>query len=99
MSTGKKELYDEVARFNKKYCKDTKNKLRVGSAYGGYRVELTGKQYANNPHRYRGIGSGCASVGCGGFLTPTQALNELYRAESKGYLRSTINHYEKTYKK
>ncbi|MBR4418628.1 MAG: hypothetical protein IKT33_01335 [Clostridia bacterium] len=93
--TSKKELYDEVARLNEKYCKNTKNHLRVGSAYNGYRVELTGKTYERNGHKkWRGIGSGADSV-THGYLSPKETLGSLYRAESKGWLKSQIKHWEK----
>ena len=79
----KKDLYSEVDRLNKKYCSTTKNKLVVDKAYGGYQVCLTGKRYKNNPHKWRGIGSGCSGI------------THLYRAESKGELRSKVRFYEK----
>lgn len=94
----KKDLYAEVERLNAKYCKNTKNKLKVGSAYGGYQVQLTGKRYKNNARKWRGIGSGVSSVTYG-YQSATNALNDLYMSESKGHLRSQINHYEKPRKK
>ena len=90
----KKELQSEIDRLNKKYCKNTKNKLKVGSAYGGYQVQLTGKRYKNNPRKWRGIGSGVSSVTFG-YQSATKTLSDLYKAESKGHLRSQISHYEK----
>ena len=94
----KKDLFNEVDRLNKKYCSKTKNKLCVSQAYGGYEVCLTGKRYKNNPKKWRGIGSGQANVTYG-HDTATNTLNSLYRAESKGWLRSQIRHYEKPRKK
>lgn len=90
----RQELFDEVKRFNNKYCRNTKNKLVVGSAYGGYQVQLTGKRYKNNPNKWRGIGSGASSV-TWGFQTPKDTLGELYKAESKGWLRNQIRQHEK----
>ncbi len=90
----KKDLYSEVDRLNKKYCSTTKNKLVVDKAYGGYQVCLTGKRYKNNPHKWRGIGSGCSGI-THYHDTANNTLNALYRAESKGELRSKVRFYEK----
>ena len=88
------ELFAEVKRLNSKYCKNTKNKLVVDRAYGGYQVGLTGKRYKNNSHKWRGIGSGMASVTTS-HQSATRTLNDLYASDSKGYLKSKIKHYEK----
>ena len=90
----KKELREEIDRLNKKYCKNTKNKLVLGSAYGGYQVQLTGKRYKNNPRKWRGIGSGVSSMTYG-FQSAKNTLNNLYEIDSKGYLRSRIKDYER----
>ena len=90
----KKELFAEVERLNKKYCSKTKNKLRVSQAYGGYEVQLTGKRYKNNPKKWRGIGSGCVEI-THGHNTATKTLEDLYRYDSKGYVKNNIRYYEK----
>ena len=90
----KKELREEIDRLNKKYCRNTKNKLVLGSAYGGYQVQLTGKRYKNNPHKWRGIGSGVSSMTYG-FQSAKNTLSDLHEIDSKGYLQSRIKHYEK----
>ena len=92
----KKDLQAEIKRLNAKYCKNTKNKLDISQAYGGYEVVLTGKRFKNNPRKWRkgSLGSGQSSVTCG-HDSATKTLNSLYKAESKGWLRSSIKYYEK----
>ncbi len=92
----KKDLQAEVKRLNAKYCKNTLNKLDISYAYGGYQVVLTGKRFKNNPRKWRkgSLGSACANVTYG-HDTATKTLNDLYKNESKGWLRSNIRHYEK----
>lgn len=92
----KKDLQNEIKRLNVKYCKNTKNKIDIDQAYGGYQVVLTGKKFKNNTKKYykNSLGSGCASLTYG-YGTATNALNDLYKSESKGWLKSSIRHYEK----
>ncbi len=90
-----RDLKDEVSRLNRKYCKNTKNYLDIDRAYGGYQIVLTGKRCKNKPKwRKNSLGSGCASVTTG-YPSATKALSDLYRADSRGWLRSSIRHYEK----
>lgn len=86
--TSKNELYDEVERLNRKYCSKTKNKLQISRAYGGYKVELTGKTSK------RGLGD-CVSSVTNGFLSPRETLNSLYKNESLGYLQNDLRRFEK----
>jgi len=92
----KKDLQAEVRRLNAKYCKNTKNKLDISQAYGGYQVVLTGKKHKNNPRKWRkgSLGSAQSNVTYG-HDTATKTLNSLYQADSKGWLRSSIKHFEK----
>jgi len=93
MST-KKHLEWEVDRLNRKYCRDTKNQFRVQSAYGGYQVQLTGKPYANNPNRYRGMGTRVLSV-TPRFTSASDTLNVLHSAEKQGILLEDIMRAER----
>ena len=90
----KKELFAEVNRFNTKYCRSGKNKLTVSQAYGGYQVQLTGKEKKAGGYYKGSLGSGRASV-TQGYGNATQTLNALYKSDSKGWLRSNINYYNK----
>ncbi len=88
------DLKNEVARLNKKYCKNTKHELTVRSAYGGYQVQLRGKP-SKNGKGYRGyIGSGGVDV-TSGFTTAKNTLFDLFKRDSQGFLKRTISHYEK----
>ena len=99
MTKGRAELESEVNRLNKKYCKNTKNHLKVSGAYGGVKVELTGKEYKRGRKTfYRGIGSGAESV-TEGYLTPRETLFNLYKKDSKGSLQYQIKHAEKEYRR
>ncbi len=91
----REELFREVERLNKKYCKYTKNKLTVGKAYGGYSVDLIAKEYRRNGHtHYRGgLGTGCATITYG-YRPAKETLFNLYREESQGYLKNKIKSYE-----
>ncbi len=97
MTKSRQELESEVSRLNRKYCKNTKNKLKVSGAYGGTKVELTGKEYKRGKKRFwRGIGSGAESV-TDGYKSPKETLFGLYRKDSNGSLKEQIRHAEKTY--
>ena len=93
----KRDLQNYVNELNKKYCKNTKNELVIHQAYGGYSVELTGKTYKHGNRTYwrkGSIGSGCASVGNDYHDTATNTLNALYKADSRGWVKSTIRNHE-----
>lgn len=92
----KKELYALVEHLNNKYCKNTKNHLVVSQAYGGYSVELTGKYYkrGSNYHRVKNSISGAASIGNPYHDTATNTITSLLKADSRGYIKSAIRHYE-----
>lgn len=90
------DLKREVERLNKKYCKNTKNELMVSGAYGGVKVNLTGKEYkrGKKTHWYKGsLGSGQADITYG-YTSPKATLFKLYEADSKGWLKSSIKRYE-----
>ena len=94
----KKDLFSRVNALNRKYCKNTKNVLRVSQAYGGYEVQLTGKKdkrYKNKNRWLKGsLGSGVACITYG-HDTARNTLNKLNEYDSKGYVRSSIRHYQK----
>ena len=92
----KKDLYLEVKRLNDKYCKKTKNKIGISEAYGGYQVVLTGKKKKNSYSKYlkNSLGSGCASITYG-YGSARSVLSDLYKSDSKGWLKSSIKHHEK----
>ena len=97
MAITKKDLQVEVDRLNAKYCRRTGNELRVQGAYGGYQVQLTGKRRKDGKG-WRGIGTGCTEVTYG-YQSARQTLNDLWTADSKGYVKSKISSYERAYKK
>ena len=91
----KKDLQEHVNHLNEKYCKNTRNKLVISQAYGGYSVVLTGKTYKRgNKTFYRkgSLRSGVVGVGNDWHDTATNTLNGLYKAESKGWLQSQIKY-------
>ena len=93
----KKDLQAHVDSLNLKYCKNTKNKFRLSQAYGGYQIVLTGKTYKRGSKLHwkkDSIGSGCADITYG-HDTARNTLNEAYRLEAKGWLQSSLKHYEK----
>lgn len=92
----KKDLYDEVERLNKKYCKNTKSYLRVSQAYGGYEVVLTGKPYNKGSKTYyRGrLGSGSTPVGNDYHGSIKDTLFGLYKADSKGNVKRKIKYWD-----
>lgn len=93
MAITKKDLQEEVDKLNKKYCARTGNELRIGCAYGGYQVQLTGKRRKNGKG-YRGMGSGCSEITYG-YQSARDALADLWKNDSKGYIRDKIRYYEK----
>lgn len=91
----KKDLEDLVDFYNKKYCKHTKNELVVHRAYGGYCVELTGKRNKRTGRPLKGsIGTGCADVGNPYHDSASKTIEGLYKADSRGWLKSTIRQHE-----
>lgn len=95
----KKDLQDAVKRFNSKYCKRTKNHLVISQAYGGYSVELTGKRNKRTHRLLKGAMSGSACVGNPYHDTATKTLNSLYKADSRGWLKSVVKSCEPKKKK
>lgn len=93
----KKDLCREVARLNDKYCKNTKNHLVVGEAYGGYEVQLRGKEYKRGKKTFRRKGSlsGAVSIGNQYHDTATKTLEGLCKADSRGWVKNQIRYYEK----
>lgn len=87
--TYKQILETEINRLNEKYCKNTKNELKLYGAYGGYKVGLTGKKCKGAANRYRGLGSGMTDITYG-YSTPKDVLNDLYKSDSKGWLKYKI---------
>lgn len=62
-------------------------------AYGGYQVQLTGKRRKDGKG-YRGMGSGCVDV-TSGYQSARNALADLWKNDSKGYVREKVRRYEK----
>lgn len=92
----KKDLQNAVDFYNERYCKKTKNMLAISQAYGGYAVVLTGKRNRKTGRPLVGsIGTGHANVGNSYHDTATNTLNGLYKADSRGYLKSSIEFYDK----
>lgn len=92
----KKDLQQAVAFMNEKYCKGTKNEFVLSGAYGGYKVELTGKRDKRSSSKWLkgSIGSGRSDVTYG-FSTPTKTLQSLYEEDAKGRLKSKVSYWEK----
>lgn len=90
----KKDLQNEVNRLNNKYCRNTKNHLRISQAYGGYSVELVGKRNKRTGKLLKGAMSGAGSIGNDYHDTATKTLNSLYRADSRGWVKSSIRSHE-----
>lgn len=90
----KKDLFKEIDRLNKKYCKGGKNRLVVSQAYGGYQVCLTGKKKKSGGYYKGSLNSGCASI-TNGHDTATNTLNSLYKSDSRGWLSSDIKYYNR----
>ena len=94
-------LFALVGALNKKYCKNTKNELRVSQAYGGYEVQLTGKKdkrfkkganYLKNS-----LGSAIAQITYG-HTSASETTNKLREYDSKGYVKDDINRFERRFK-
>lgn len=90
----KRDLQYEVNRLNNKYCRNTKNYLTISQAYGGYSVELVGKRNKRTGKLLKGAMHGSGSIGNAYHDTATNTLNGLYKAESRGWIRSSIRSYE-----
>lgn len=95
----KRDLQYEVDRLNNKYCKNTKNKLSISQAYGGYSVELVGKRNKRTGKLLKGAMSGSGYVGNQYHDTATNTLMSLYKAESRGWVKSAIKSHEPKRKK
>lgn len=94
MRITKKDLEEVVNDYNKRYCQNTKHHLQVDCAYNGYKVVLTGKKY-KNAYKWRGyLGSGCYSI-TDGYQTPREAINDLYKFNSNGFILSSIKYWER----
>ena len=98
MAITKNDLKKEVALLNQKYCKNTKHELTVQGAYGGYQVQLRGKKRKDGKGWRGYIGSGAVDI-TSGFDTPKKTLLNLFKNDSKGYVKSSINYYEKKNRK
>lgn len=93
----KKDLQLYVDELNEKYCKNTKNHLKIYQAYGGYTVGLTGKIYkrGNKTYQRKGSLNGSVSIGNSYHDTATKTLERLYKDDSKGWIKEDIRYYEK----
>lgn len=91
------DLNKEVDRLNKKYCKNTKNTLRVGHNGYGYSVNLTGKTYKRGKKTFWKKGSiGSSEVRLTGLgKTKKQTLEKIRRDEKSGELKRIIRRREK----
>lgn len=91
------DLNNEVDRLNKKYCKNTKNHLKVGKNGYGYSVNLTGKTYKRGKKtfwRKGSIGSGEVRLtGLG--KTKAETIQRIREEERSGNLKRIIQRREK----
>ena len=90
----KYDLQREVDRLNAKYCKHTKNELSIDRAYGGYCVELVGKRNKRTGKLLKGAMTGASDVGNQYHSTASNTLAGLYKAESRGWVKSNIRAHE-----
>ena len=96
----RKDLENLVDFYNKRYCRNTKNELTIHKAYGGYCVELTGKRNKRTGRWLKGsLGSGVADVGNPYHDTATKTIEGLYKADSRGWLKSAIRSHENNNKR
>lgn len=93
-----KELKEDVEFLNNKFCKNSKNELIVRRAYGGYRVELTGKQDKRYKKKYKtlkgSIGTGSTEV-TRGFDTASKTKTELWEKARSGAIKRKVSYWEK----
>lgn len=91
------DLNSEVDRLNKKYCKNTKNHLKVEKNGYGYSVNLTGKTYKRGKKtfwRKGSIGSGEVRLtGLG--KTKAETIQRIREEERSGNLKRIIRRREK----
>ena len=66
----------------------------LDQAYGGYQVQLTGKRKKSGGYYKNSLGNGRASITTG-YGSATKTLDALYKADSKGWLRSSVKHYNR----
>lgn len=77
MSISIKNLEKAVDNLNESYMKKSNNKFAVSSAYGGYKVVITGKyKRVRGKGVYTGMGSGEASVTYG-YMSAKDTLAQL----------------------
>ena len=82
-----------MAEYNKKYCKNTNNELKVDCAYGGYQVVLTGKRKKNGG--FKGpLGSGTVEITYG-HQSARDTLADLWKYDSKGDIKNKVKSYNK----
>ncbi len=73
----RKDLEKAVDNLNDSYTKKEKNEFQVSSAYGGYKIELTGKtKRVKGKTVFLGMGSGAASLTYG-YVSATETLANL----------------------
>lgn len=97
MAITKKDLQAEVDRLNKKYCGKSKHTLCVSSAYGGYKIDLTGKPRKDGKG-YRGMGTAVSGV-TRGYTSARQTLNDLIYADASGIIQDRVKRCDKLYPK
>ena len=92
----KRDLEQTVKFFNNKYCKNTKNELKISQAYGGYSVCLTGKKNKRTGKPLKGsIGTVCASVGYQDYHdSATKTIENLYKSDARGWIKSAVRSHE-----
>lgn len=84
-------LQSEVNRLNEKYCKNTKNHLVVDVGNGGKAVKIEGKKRSDGKG-YRGVGKN--GIQLTGHESQSETLKELWRRDSKGWLKNDIDNAE-----
>lgn len=86
----KQDLQKEVNRLNRKYAKNQPNQLEIRQGYGGYSVNLVGKQDKRSKKfkLRKGAMHGAALVAW--HATSTKTLRSLKEAEERGRVRSAF---------
>lgn len=97
----RKDLEKEVARLNKKYTRSSKNELRIHGAYGGYAVELAGKEDKRSKKKtklLKGAMHGSTLVGNQYHDTAANTIRGLKQAEERGWIKYAVKHHDKRYR-
>lgn len=95
MAIAIKDLQKEVDRLNAKYCAKSKHRLVISRAYGGCKVDLTGKPRKDGKG-YRGMGTATSNV-TRGYTSTRQTLTDLIYADASGIIKDRVKRCDGMY--